>query len=89
MFALVAGTAPGKGGTWIEGLPVFGTVKDAVLATEANTSVIYVPASFAPDAIIEAADAGLSLIVCITEGIPVQDMIKVKAYHYTGAVTIC
>ena len=76
---VVAGTAPGKGGTWIEGLPVFGTVKDAVSATEANTSVIYVPAAFASDAIIEAADAGLSLIVCITEGIPVQDMIKVKA----------
>jgi succinyl-CoA synthetase alpha subunit len=77
---VVAGTAPGKGGTWVEGVPVFGTVKDAVAATEANTSVIYVPAPFAPDAILEAADAGIPLIVCITEGIPTLDMIKVKAY---------
>lgn len=76
---VVAGTAPGKGGSWAENVPVFGTVKDAVAATEANTSVIYVPAPFAPDAIVEAADAGISLIVCITEGIPVLDMIKVKA----------
>lgn len=77
---VVAGTAPGKGGSWVENVPVFGTVKDAVAATEANTSVIYVPAPFAPDAIVEAADGGISLIVCITEGIPVLDMIKVKAY---------
>ena len=77
---VVAGTAPGKGGSWVDSVPVFSTVKDAVAATEANTSVIYVPAPFAPDAIVEAADAGISLIVCITEGIPVLDMIKVKAY---------
>ena len=85
---VVAGTAPGKGGTWVEGVPVFGTVKDAVAATEANTSVIYVPAPFAPDAILEAADAGIPLIVCITEGIPTQDMIKVKAYLDTKKVRL-
>ena len=77
---VVAGTAPGKAGTQVDGVPVFATVKDAVKATGANTSVIYVPAPFAPDAILEAADAGLALVVCITEGIPVLDMIKVKGY---------
>jgi len=85
---VVAGIAPGKGGTWVEGVPVFGTVKDAVAATEANASVIYVPAPFAPDAILEAADANIPLIVCITEGIPVQDMIKVKAYLDTKKVRL-
>ena len=77
---VVAGTAPGKGGSWVESVPVFGTVKDGVDATGANVAVIYVPAPFAPDAILEAADAGIPLIVCITEGIPVLDMIKVGAY---------
>ena len=77
---VVAGTAPGKAGTQVDGVPVFATVKDAVKATGANTSVIYVPAPFAPDAILEAADAGLALVVCITEGIPVLDMVKVKGY---------
>ncbi len=77
---VVAGVTPGKGGMEVAGVPVFNTVKEAVEATEANTSVIYVPARFAPDAIYEAADAGVSLIVCITEGIPTLDMIKVKAY---------
>jgi len=78
--AVVAGVTPGKGGEWCEGVPVFDAVREAVRATEANTSVIYVPARFAADAMLEAADAGIRLIVCITEGIPVLDMIRVKAY---------
>ena len=79
---LVAGVTPGKGGEWVlEGkVPVFDSVKMAVEATGANTSVIFVPARFAADAIFEAADAGLPLIVCITEGIPVQDMMRVRSY---------
>ncbi|MGD8627313.1 MAG: succinate--CoA ligase subunit alpha [Anaerolineae bacterium] len=77
---VVAGVTPGKGGGWVAGIPVFDTVREAVNATEANTSIIYVPARFAPDAIIEAVDAGIDVIVCITEGIPVLDMIKVRAY---------
>ncbi len=77
---VVAGVTPGKGGGWVEGVPVFDTVQDAVNARGANTSVIYVPARFAPDAILEAADAGIQVIVCITEGIPVADMIQVRAY---------
>ncbi len=78
---VVAGVTPGKGGEWAIGnTPVFDTVKEAVDATGANTSIIYVPARFAPDAIIEAADAGIELIVCITENIPVLDMVQVHAY---------
>ncbi len=77
---VVGGVTPGKGGEWAAGVPVFDTVKEAIDATGANTSVIFVPARFAPDAILEAADAGISLIVDITEGIPVLDMIKVRAY---------
>jgi len=77
---VVAGVTPGKGGMDVAGVPVFNTVKEAVETTRANTSVVYVPARFAPDAIYEAADAGISLIVCITEGIPTLDMIRVKAY---------
>jgi len=78
---VVAGVTPGKGGEWSVGnTPVFDTVKEAVDATAANTSIIYVPARFAPDAIIEAADAGIELIVCITENIPVVDMVQVRAY---------
>jgi succinyl-CoA synthetase alpha subunit len=79
---VVAGVTPGKGGQWaVDGrVPVFDTVKEAVEATNANVSVIYVPARFAPDAMLEAADAGLPLVVCITEGIPTQDMIRVRAY---------
>jgi len=75
---LVGGVTPGKGGRRHLDLPVFHTVADAVAATAANASVIYVPAAFAADAILEAADAGIALIVCITEGIPVQDMVRVK-----------
>jgi succinyl-CoA synthetase alpha subunit len=75
---LVGGVTPGKGGTKHLDLPVFDTVGDAVKGTGATASVIYVPAAFAADAIFEAADAGVELIVCITEGIPVLDMVRVK-----------
>ncbi len=77
---VLAGVTPGKGGEWAEGVPVFDTVREAVQATGANTSIVYVPARFAPDAILEAADAGIGLVVCITEGIPTLDMIRVRAY---------
>ncbi|MCC7211650.1 MAG: succinate--CoA ligase subunit alpha [Candidatus Brocadia sp.] len=77
---LVAGVTPGKGGMPHHHVPVFDNVLDAVSETGANASVIYVPAPFAADAIIEAADAGIELVVCITEGIPTLDMIKVKKY---------
>jgi succinyl-CoA synthetase alpha subunit len=79
---VVAGVTPEKGGEWVFGgkVPVFDTVHIAVDATGANTSVIFVPARFAADAILEAADAGIELIVCITEGIPVQDMMQVRRY---------
>jgi succinyl-CoA synthetase alpha subunit len=79
---VVAGTTPGKGGEWVmDGkVPVFDSVKTAVETTAANCSVIFVPAKFAPDAMYEAADAGISFIVCITEGIPVQDMMRVRDY---------
>lgn len=77
---LVAGVTPGKGGTMHHNVPVFDNVLDAVTETGANASVIYVPAPFAADAVIEAADAGIELVVCITEGIPTLDMIKVKKY---------
>jgi succinyl-CoA synthetase alpha subunit len=77
---VVAGVVPGQGGTTHLGVPVFNTVRQAVRETGADASVIYVPARFATDAILEAIDAGLSLIVCITEGIPVGDMLIVKRY---------
>ena len=76
---MVGGVTPGKGGTDHLGLPVYNTVEEAVHKTEANASVIYVPPPFAADAILEAIDANVELIVCITEGIPVLDMIKVRA----------
>jgi succinyl-CoA synthetase alpha subunit len=76
---VVAGVTPGKGGTKFEGVPVFNTVEDAVKKTKANASVIFVPPAFAADAILEAASAGIKLIICITEGIPVKDMVPV--YH--------
>ena len=81
---LVGGVTPGKGGQTHIGLPVFNTVREAVVATAATATMIYVPAPFAADAILEAADAGITVIVCITEGVPVQDMVKVKAtlLHY-------
>ena len=77
---LVGGVTPGKGGTTHLDKPVFNTVADAVKATGADVSIIFVPPAFAADAIMEAADANIALVVCITEGIPVQDMIKVKNY---------
>jgi succinyl-CoA synthetase alpha subunit len=77
---LVGGVTPGKGGQEHLGLPVFNTVLEAVESTQADTSVVFVPPGFAADAIMEAADAGISLVVCITEGIPTSDMIRVKAY---------
>jgi succinyl-CoA synthetase alpha subunit len=76
---LVGGVTPGRGGEKHLGLPVFDTVRDAVAKTGADATMIYVPAAYAADAIVEAADAGIALIVCITEGIPVNDMVKVKA----------
>jgi succinyl-CoA synthetase alpha subunit len=77
---VVGGVTPGKGGTTHEGIPVFNTVADAVRETGANASVIYVPPAFAADAIMEAGDAGLPLVVAITEGIPVADMVKVREF---------
>jgi len=77
---IVGGVTPGKGGSEIEGVPVFNTVKEAVNATGATVSVIYVPAPFAADAILEAVEAELDLTICITEHIPVLDMVKVKRY---------
>ena len=76
---MVGGVTPGKGGQTHLGLPVFNTMREAVRQTAANASVIYVPPAFAADSILEAADAGIALIVCITEGIPVLDMLNVKA----------
>ncbi len=87
---VVGGTSPGKGGQSVEGIPVFNTVAEAVDATGANTSIIFVPAPFAKDAMLEAADAGIKLIVCITEGVPVMDAvaaqhyIKMKGAHLVG-----
>jgi len=77
---VVGGVTPGKGGSTHEKIPVFNTVAEAVRKTGANASVIYVPPAFAADAIMEAADAGMPLVVCITEGIPVEDMVKAKEY---------
>ena len=77
---MVAGVTPGRGGTDFEGIPIFDTVEQAVNATGANASVIYVPPPFAADAIMEAVDAGVPLVICITEGIPVLDMVRVKRY---------
>ncbi len=77
---MVGGVTPGKGGTQIEGFPVFDTVSEAVRETGANASVIYVPPMHTADAIMEGVDAGLDLICCITEGVPVLDMVKVKQY---------
>ncbi|MBC7241256.1 MAG: succinate--CoA ligase subunit alpha [Anaerolineae bacterium] len=77
---VVAGVTPGRGGEWLEGIPIFDTVAAAVEATGADTSAIFVPAPYAADAIMEAAAAGIQLIVCITEGIPALDMLKVVAF---------
>jgi len=77
---VVAGVTPGKGGTTVDGIPVFDTVGEAAARTGANASVIFVPPPFAADAILEAADAGMPLVVCITEGIPTLDMVRVQAF---------
>ena len=77
---VVGGVTPGKGGTEVDGFPVFDTVEDARRITGANTSLIFVPAPFAMDSIIEAIDAGVELVICITEGVPTLDMVKVKKY---------
>ncbi len=77
---VVGGVTPGKGGTEVEGFPVFDTVAAAVKKTGANASLIFVPAPFAMDSMVEAIDAGIELVICITEGVPTQDMIKVKEY---------
>src|SRR3954449_41199 len=77
---VVAGVTPGKGGEAVEGIPVFDSMAEAREATGANASMIFVPPPFAADAIMEAAAAGIELVVCITEGIPVNDMLKVKAF---------
>ncbi|MFV1949697.1 MAG: succinate--CoA ligase subunit alpha, partial [Anaerolineales bacterium] len=79
---VVAGVTPGKGGEWVLNgkIPVFDSVKIGRIATGANTSVIFVPARFAADAMFEAADAGIELIICITEGVPVADMMRVRTY---------
>ena len=86
---VVGGTSPGKGGSTVDGLPVFNTMYEAVEKTQANASILFVPASYAADAIMEAADAGIKLIICISEGIPTLDVIK--AYRFTqlkGAILI-
>lgn len=77
---IVGGVSPGKGGQTFEGIPVFNTVEDAVKATGANTSIIFVPAPFAGDAILEAAEGGIELVVCISEGVPTLDMVKATTY---------
>ena len=77
---MVAGVTPGKGGTFYEGIPIFNTVRLAVGQTGADASVIYVPPPFAADAMLEAADADIPLIICITEGVPVRDMVRVKRF---------
>src|ERR1044072_3771252 len=77
---VVGGVTPGKGGTTHENIPVFNTVADAVKQAGANASVIYVPPAFAADAVMEATDAGIAVVVCITEGIPTLDMVKVREY---------
>ncbi|MFQ5585977.1 MAG: succinate--CoA ligase subunit alpha [Thermodesulfobacteriota bacterium] len=77
---MVGGVTPGKGGTDVDGIPVFDTVEQAVAETGANATVIYVPAAFTADAIMEAVDAGIELVICITEGIPVLDMVKARRF---------
>ncbi|HBP90476.1 MAG TPA: succinate--CoA ligase subunit alpha [Nitrospirales bacterium] len=85
---VVAGVTPGKAGQEVEGIPVFNTVREAVKKTEATTSLIFVPPPFAADAILEAADAGIWLIICITEGIPVNDMVRVQRALYGKATRL-
>jgi succinyl-CoA synthetase alpha subunit len=85
---VVAGVTPGKGGQEVEGIPVFDTVSSAVAGTGANTSMVFVPAPFAADAMYEAVDAGIGTIVCITEGVPAHEMLRIHAYVHARAVTL-
>ena len=85
---VVAGMTPGKGGADVEGIPVFDTVPDAVAATSPNTAMVFVPARFAADAIYEAVDAGIETVICITEGIPAHDMLRVYNYIRPRGVTL-
>ena len=85
---LVAGVTPGKGGTDVEGVPVFNTVADAVDETGANTTMVFVPARFAGDAIYEAVDAGISTVICIAEGLPAHDMLRIYTYIRRRGVTM-
>lgn len=85
---VVGGTSPGKAGQEVDGIPVFNTVKDAVAATGANTSIIFVPAAFAKDAMLEAIDGGIKLLVCITEGVPTIDAVEVQRYARVKGVQV-
>ena len=85
---VVCGTSAGKGGQEVDGIPVFNTVKDAVAATGANTSIIFVPAPFAKDAMLEAIDGGIRLVVCITEGVPVMDAVEAQRYARIKGVQV-
>jgi succinyl-CoA synthetase alpha subunit len=85
---VVAGVTPGKGGQDVSGIPVFDTVADAVAATQANTTLVFVPARFAADAIYEAVDAGIETVICITEGIPAHDMLRVYNYIRPRGITL-
>ncbi len=85
---VVGGTSPGKGGQEVDGIPVFNTVKEAVAATGANTSIIFVPAPFAKDAMLEAIDGGVKLVVCITEGVPVLDAVEAQNYARVKGVKV-
>ncbi|EFA45239.1 succinate-CoA ligase, alpha subunit [Hallella bergensis DSM 17361] len=85
---VVGGTSPGKAGQEVDGIPVFNTVKDAVAATGANTSIIFVPAAFAKDAMLEAIDGGIQLLVCITEGVPTLDAVAVQRYARVKGVQV-
>lgn len=85
---VVSGTSPGKGGQQVDGIPVFNTVKEAVAATGADTSIIFVPAPFAKDAMLEAIDGGVKLVVCITEGVPVLDAVEAQNYARVKGVKV-
>lgn len=85
---VVGGTSPGKGGQEVDGIPVFNTVKEAVAATGADTSIIFVPAPFAKDAMLEAIDGGIQLVVCITEGVPVLDAVEAQNYARIKGVKV-
>src|SRR5437867_345475 len=85
---LVAGVTPGKGGQDVEGIPVYDTVADAVRENGANTAMVFVPAPFAADAVYEAVDAGIGTVICITEGIPAHEMLRIHAYIHARGVTM-